>query len=133
MKRRKRPTEIPLKKAFGSRLREIRERRGLSQKQLAEMLKTDVMQISRYERGLGLPSLETCVELASILRISSDELLLGRETREGSIPISDVRLLDRFVESEKLPRQDREAIILLIDGVLAQRHMEAELEKRRRA
>lgn len=88
---------------------------------------------SRYERGLGLPSLETCVELASILRISSDELLLGHETREGSIPISDVRLLDRFVESEKLPRQDREAIILLIDGVLAQRHMEAELEKRRRA
>lgn len=133
MRRRKRPTEIPLKKAFGSRLREIRERRGLSQKQLADMLKTDVMQVSRYERGLGLPSLETCVELASILRISSDELLLGHETREGSIPISDVRLLDRFVETEKLPRQDRDAIILLIDGVLAQRHMEAELEKRRRA
>lgn len=122
-----------MKKAFGGRLREIRERRGLSQKQLAEMLKTDVMQVSRYERGVGLPSVETCVELASILRVSTDELLLGEQTHEGSIPISDIRLLERFAESEKLPRQDREAIILLIDGVLAQRHMEAELEKRRRA
>ena len=81
MPRAKKTTELPLKKAFGRRLRDIRERRDLSQKQLADLLSTDVMQISRYERGIGLPSLETCVQLAAILKVSTDELLLGREPR----------------------------------------------------
>jgi hypothetical protein len=33
------------------------------------------------ERGIGLPSLETCMQLATILKVSTDELLLGREPR----------------------------------------------------
>jgi transcriptional regulator with XRE-family HTH domain len=111
-----------LKKAFGRRLRDIRERRDVSQKQLADLLSTDVMQISRYERGIGLPSLETCVQLAAILKVSTDELLLGREPRGSSeLEISDVRLLDKFQRLQQLGKGDREAVIILIDGVLASR------------
>ena len=125
MRRRKAAAELPLKKAFGKRLREIRERRGLSQKQLAELLKTDVMQVSRYERGIGLPSAESCVELAGILRVSTDELLLGHEPKGGEPPISDVRLLEKFLRLQELDKRDREAVIILIDGVLARRGVES--------
>lgn len=113
-----------MKKAFGRRLRDIRERRDLSQKQLADLLGTDVMQVSRYERGIGLPSLETCVQLAAILRVSTDELLLGHERGE-ELAISDVRLLDKFQRLQELDKRDREAVIILIDGVLARRAVES--------
>lgn len=98
------------------------------------MVQASVMQISRYERGQVLPALETAVALAESLRVSSDVLLMGREGETALDPqLSDLRLYERFVEAEKLTRQDREAIILLIDGVLAQRNIEAQIEKRRRA
>jgi len=122
-------------KGFGFRLRRTRQERGLSQKDLADLIATTVMQISRYERGQILPAFETAVALAEALHISADVLLMGRE--EGQQPtsadISDVRLYDRFREAEKLNKQDREAIILLIDGVLAQRSIEAQIARRRRA
>jgi hypothetical protein len=91
------------------------------------------MQISRYERGQILPAFETAVTLAEALHSSADVLIVGRAEGEPSSPsISDVRLYQRFLEAEKLGRQDREAIILLIDGVLAQRQIEAQIDKRRR-
>lgn len=114
-----------MKRAFGKRLRDIRERRGLSQKQLAELLKTDVMQVSRYERGIGLPSAESCVELAGILRVPTDELLLGHEPKGAEVPITDVRLLEKFLKLQELDKRDREAVIILIDGVLARRGIES--------
>lgn len=131
MARAKKTTELPLKKAFGRRLRDIRERRDLSQKQLADLLSTDVMQISRYERGIGLPSLETCVHLAAILKVSTDELLLGREPQGAELEISDVRLLDKFQRLQGLNKRDREAVIILIDGVLASRAVESAIASAR--
>lgn len=131
MAAKKKTTELPLKKAFGKRLRDIRERRDLSQKQLADILGTDVMQISRYERGIGLPSLETCVQLALILKVSTDELLLGREPLSQDIEISDVRLLDKFQRLQGLNKRDREAVIILIDGVIASRAVESAIASAR--
>src|SRR5581483_73156 len=123
-------------KGFGFRLRTTRQERGLSQKDLPDIIGTTVMQISRYERGQILPAFETAVALAEALHVSADALLMGRDTGQAAIAaplISDVRLYERFREAEKLGKQDREAIILLIDGVLAQRSIEAQIERRRRA
>ena len=122
-------------KGFGFRLRTTRQERGLSQKDLAEMIATTVMQISRYERGQILPAFETAVALAEALHISADALLMGRDQGQSAAApaIADLRLFERFREAEKLNKQDREAIILLIDGVLAQRSIEAQIERRRRA
>ena len=123
-----------LTKGFGGRLRSAREERGLSQQQLATMIGASVMQISRYERSQVLPALETAVSLAQALHVSSDYLLLDRDEATAQSPaIQDVRLYERFVEAEKLSRNDREAIILLIDGVLAQRSIEGEIQRRKRA
>jgi len=123
-----------LTRGFGHRLKTFRQERGLSQKQLADMVGANVMQICRYERGQVLPALETAAALADALQVSADKLLLDRD--EGARPapaIGDLRLYQRFVDAEKLPREDRNAIILLIDGVLAQRSIEAQLERRRHA
>ena len=62
---------------FGVRLTQFRERLKLSITQLASLSGVDYMQISRYEKGQGLPSLETAIRLAKVLQVSLDELATG--------------------------------------------------------
>ena len=121
-KRRKQPS--PLAKDFGKRLRRIREDRLLSQRQLAEGIGIEVAQVSRYERGLFLPNVETLVDLAEFLRVSVTMFLFGREegtTAAQEPPIKDITLLERFRRVEKLDRKDREMVVGLIDALIASR------------
>jgi hypothetical protein len=71
------------------------------------------------------------VQLATILKVSTDELLLGRESRGADLEISDVRLLDKFQRLQELDKRDREAVIILIDGVLARRAVESAIASAR--
>jgi transcriptional regulator with XRE-family HTH domain len=58
----------------GELLRETRRRHGLSQRQLAARARTSQAAISRIERGLVSPSVET---LANLLDLMGEELELG--------------------------------------------------------
>ena len=121
-------------RAFGERLHRYREDRGLSQRQLSTLAGVDPVQISRYERGLGLPAADTLVAIAKALRVSLDTLLLGKADRAGEeLPVRNVMLLDRLAEIEKLDRKDQDMIVELIHSVLARRSMEAAAMPRRRA
>ena len=71
------------------------------------------------------------MHLAAILRVSTDELLLGRKPGGAELEISDVRLLDKFQRLQHLDKRDREAVIILIDGVLASRAVESAIASTR--
>lgn len=60
----------------GELLRETRRRHGLSQRQLAARARTSQAAISRVERGLVSPTVET---LANLLDLMGDELRLDAE------------------------------------------------------
>ena len=67
---------------FGKRLREIREKRGLSQRQSVRMIaKIGVTQdcnsdvIGKYERGERLPSAYKLRDICVALNVSADYLL----------------------------------------------------------
>jgi transcriptional regulator with XRE-family HTH domain len=115
-----------LAREFGKRLRSLREDRGLTQRELAARLHTPVPQISRYETGFCLPNAETLAELADVLRIDLDELLLGRKNgNSGDEPqIKDVRLLERVQELEKLDRRFRDTAIAVLEAIIIQGHEE---------
>jgi transcriptional regulator with XRE-family HTH domain len=131
MKRaRKQRFDTVLARAFGERLHRYREDRGLSQRQLSIHAGIDPVQISRYERGLGLPAADTLAAIAKVLRISLDTLLLGKADRmSDELPIKNVLLLDRLREVEKLGRKDQEMIVELIDSVVARRRVEAPVRR----
>lgn len=61
----------------GSTVRELREKKKLTQKQLAEMLCVSDKTISKWETGRGLPDISLLEPLASALGISVAELLSG--------------------------------------------------------
>ncbi len=119
-----------LARAFGERLHRYREDRGLSQRQLSIQAGIDPVQISRYERGLGLPAADSLAAIAKVLRISLDTLLLGKADRASDeLPIKNVLLLDRLREVEKLGRKDQEMILELIDSVVARRRVETPVRR----
>lgn len=57
------------------KLKEIREKKGLSQNKIAKILKIDQSQISRYETGYLKLNSDQIKEICKTLEISADYLL----------------------------------------------------------
>ncbi len=56
-------------------LKFIRERRGMTQEQLAEKLEVTRITVARYENGSRWPDREMLVRISEVLSCSVDELL----------------------------------------------------------
>jgi transcriptional regulator with XRE-family HTH domain len=85
----------------GDRLKDIREKRGYSQDEIAERLQLGDSQINRYEKGKADPSQEVLVRLSRELDVTTDYLLgltddPHAHTDEDSLSEDEKRLLDAF-------------------------------------
>ncbi|MCL6615136.1 MAG: helix-turn-helix domain-containing protein, partial [Firmicutes bacterium] len=68
----------------GSRLKEARRARNLTQAELGRLVGVGKSAISQYEHGLRLPETAVLARLAEALGVSAD-WLLGIEDRRGTI------------------------------------------------
>lgn len=66
---------ISLKKKFGTNLRKIRDKKGMSLLDLSYNCSLDHSKISKIELGKVNPTLKTIIELAKGLDVSPPELL----------------------------------------------------------
>ena len=66
---------------LSERLKENRERLGLSQGDVAEKLNITRQSISRWETGKGAPDLDNLVLLSKLYQVSTDELLKEKGKR----------------------------------------------------
>jgi transcriptional regulator with XRE-family HTH domain len=64
-----------LASAFGRRLRELRDRKGLTQERLAKRSALQASAVARLERGQHEPRLSTVLSLAHGLDVSPSELV----------------------------------------------------------
>lgn len=62
---------------FQYRLRELRERDGYSQRELAEIMHMSNVAISQYESGVRRPDLNTLIVFSKLFNVTTD-YLLGR-------------------------------------------------------
>ncbi len=67
--------------SFGTRLKELRKARGLSQREFAEKLSMSFQSISKWENDESVPNLSLIPKIASILKVSCDHLI-GYENSE---------------------------------------------------
>ena len=72
---------------FGLRLRELREKKRLSQQQLADWLGLTRSSISNYENNTHTPPADTLVRLADIYGVSVDYLLGVKNDRKRVLVI----------------------------------------------
>lgn len=61
--------------SFSNKLREIRLKRNMTEKQLAELIGIQLRTYKNYETGKTIPRIQTLRKLSITLNISSDELL----------------------------------------------------------
>ena len=103
---------------IGKYIAEKRKALGLTQKQLTEKLNMSDKSVSKWERGICLPDVSIYMELCSILRISINEFLAGKDIdAENVIEKSDSNLIQITKESKK--KQKNLKTILAVVTVFA--------------
>lgn len=96
---------------FGATLKELRQKAGMTQKQLAERLWLSKAMVSYYEQSWRYPSPEILVKISKIFHVSTD-YLLGIENNKKTVDVSDlpdedVRFLEDVVELLRKKNSER--------------------------
>jgi transcriptional regulator with XRE-family HTH domain len=99
-----------------SKLKELRERAGLSQRELARVIEQDSSNVSYWERTGKLPRSEVLLPIAKALGVSVEELLGEQKPRK---PSSKGRLSTVFDRVGQLPRRQQLKVIEMAEGFLA--------------
>ncbi len=108
------------KKDLGARVRSLRQQRGITQVELALAMHLTQSNVSAIERGVRGITIHQVVELARILRVTTDEILgQGHEPHSGTPPVRDRRFLRRLQMIGRLPKRDQQALLRTIDAFLA--------------
>ncbi|AQR79605.1 transcriptional regulator [Paenibacillus larvae subsp. larvae] len=102
---------------MGLRIKKLREEKGLTQDELAEMLGMKRTNIANYEAGRVIPPGNVLRDLADIFAVSTD-YLLGRETsgevytiaahHDGEWTEEELEEIERFKEFVKSKRKNQE-------------------------
>lgn len=77
---------------LGMRIKLIRKKKNLTQEQLSDKTDLSSNYLSKIERSLSIPSLETLLQICSALDVTPDYLLLD------SIHISNAYIMDDIAE-----------------------------------
>ena len=72
---------------LGERIKNYRQRAGLSQEQLAEKINVSRQAITKWENDSGMPDIDNLILLSKVMEISLDELVMGEKGND----ISDIR------------------------------------------
>lgn len=102
---------------IGSRISEIRNRRAMTQVQLAAAVGMDQSLLSRYERGILRLHGALVADLAKALQVTTDEIL-GLKEPKGNSLLADRRVVRRMQRIERLPRRKKEILFATIDSFL---------------
>ena len=103
---------------FGRRLAAARQKKGLTQAQLAERLNTSQKTIDYYERRAINPSLDLIQKVADALEAPVSELVGGNDKTPRRRPGPASKLQQRFERIKQLPRSEQEFVIKFLDTFL---------------
>lgn len=86
-------------KPIGKRIYNLRRERNITQEQLAELVNLSVTQVSKLENGKSRLSLDSLINIATVLEASTDEILFGRIQAGANHRYDEV--LDIFSDCDK--------------------------------
>ncbi len=94
---------------LGNRIYNLRKSKGLSQKELGELVGVSNKSVSKWENGTAIPKTDTLVKLAEVFDISSQELLQGKTDNRMTLSQLSSQASEMFLkeEIEKRENQDK--------------------------
>lgn len=99
--------------AFPDRLARLRKDKGLTQKELAEIVGLNQAQVHRYEKGAAEPSMSALKRLALALGVTTDELVFEDDERG---PDDELRL--QFEAVSKFGPDEKKTAKEVLDGLI---------------
>ena len=118
-RKKKEGTERRLVKDFGARLKQLREKHGLSQAEFARMVGIHKSHLVRYEQGQSSPTAEKIIALCRVLHVTADALLRGDRKGEEAIEFANLRLYERMRTLDQMSRNDQQTVLDVIDALIA--------------
>jgi transcriptional regulator with XRE-family HTH domain len=103
-----------MQEVFPKRLREVREKRQLTQADLAKKARLQPTAISHFERGIRTPSYNNFRRLTDALNVSAD-YLMGRSELESMVGPHADKL---FRGMEKLSEENLAAMEMMKEALL---------------
>lgn len=79
------------KLTLGQRIKSLREKKGLNQKELAEILKVNNSTLSQYENDVRVPSDDIKLLLANYFNVTTDYLLGRSDTPNPDTPTEKIK------------------------------------------
>ena len=94
-------------KKLGLRIKELREKQGLTQLKLAEILDMEASNLSKIERGIQIPKEESLEKISSALNVDVKELFNYTHIVNKKDLISKINILLENSNEETLQRYYR--------------------------
>ena len=101
--------------SFGSRLLQVRKKKGISQEELAGHLGTKGPAIGRYERDEMKPSIDVATKMAKVVGVSLNWLVGNTDEQ------LDAATLHRIEDINKLSQKDKELVFEFLDSFISNR------------
>ncbi len=110
--------------AFAEKISKLRNERGLTQQDMANMIGVGIAQIRRYEKGKSSPTLEVIKNIAKTLGVSADELIFDEGEGVAAAKIVDRKLLEQFELISSMDLHDQYAIKTILEGMIVKSRLE---------
>lgn len=108
-------------KKFGTFIATLRKENNMTQVELAQKLQVTDKAVSKWERGLGFPDINTIEPLADALGVSVLEIMRSERIAEAEITqdTASAALTDTFELVKLLRKAERKSIFKIAGGVAA--------------
>jgi transcriptional regulator with XRE-family HTH domain len=107
---------------ISDKIKKVREAKGLSQKEVALMLKMDASQYSRIENGKNDPTTSTMQKIAKTLGVSVADLFNSDEVF-SDINSADKTIMEKIKIIEQLDEAERKSVYTIIDGLFSNKKL----------
>ena len=81
----------------GEKIKKIRKMAGMTQEELAEKMNVSRQTISKWEKEISSPDLESAIVLCELFEISLDDFTAGYDKNKPAKPKDDNFIAQRFV------------------------------------
>jgi len=113
--------------SLAKKIVQLRKDRNLTQKELASIVGVHFSHMSRYERGISLPSIDVVKKLAQMFHVSADYLLFDESQATVRAPIADQELLQQFERLSRMSEREKAAVKTVLEAVILKHHLEGML------
>ena len=102
-------------KSIGEMIAFLRKEKGMTQNQLAEKMNVTDKAVSKWERDLSCPDVNTISKLADVLDVSVEELLKAKKKDYSSVKIK--KLIDLIFKAVALAMGIAVIVLNILDQV----------------